>query len=419
MSLKSIILASACAAVARAHGTVSGFVTDGTWNQGFLLDYYYQIKNGGTPPSISAWYAENLDNGFVEPNNYGTSDINCHKNSKSGSLTKSVKAGGTIDFQWTEWPHDIGPVLTYVAQCSGDCKDADKTALRWVKIDEEGWDSSTKTWASRKLIDNNNTWTTTVPSTLASGNYVFRHENGAQNYPQCFNIQITGSGTDKPTGTLGVDLYKANDALRLKSQYFGNYCCHNFDKIGDLNDTSDFNNFESDYKYYNNCCHTDADRFGCSSVRSMLQDGVFGCCAKPYAGMALLLYSCHLNAKHDEFSLLYILAYVLMIRRSLKTRSYSMPIVGHAINMSGEIVYTTGQFAPYNWAQMSKFVGDNTLGILGLMILVGRWDHLAFVTWFLSKPNRGSGDKTGKRWRGEEGYNTTELVFWDQPGSHS
>ncbi|KAI0454210.1 glycosyl hydrolase family 61-domain-containing protein [Xylaria acuta] len=199
MSFKSIILAAACATVARAHGTVSGFVTDGTWNQGFLLDYYYLVKNGGTLPDISA------------------------------CITTSVKAGGSIDFQWTVWPHDIGPVLTYVAPCDGDCADADKTTLKWVKIDEDGYDTGTSTWASRKLIDNNNTWTTTVPSTLAAGNYVFRHEiialygasssNGAQNYPQCFNIAITGSGTDKPTGTLGVDLYKADDPGILFNPY--------------------------------------------------------------------------------------------------------------------------------------------------------------------------------------------------------
>ncbi|KAJ2987451.1 hypothetical protein NUW58_g4497 [Xylaria curta] len=227
MGLKSLILAAACATVAQAHGTVSGFVTDSTWNQGFLLSYYYQVANGGKLPDISAWYAENLDNGFVEPNNFGTSDINCHKNSKPGSQIASVKAGGKIDFQWTVWPHDIGPVLTYVAKCSGDCASADKSALRWVKIDEAGWNAGS--WASARLIANNNTWTTTVPSTLAPGNYVFRHEiialhggssaNGAQSYPQCFNIAITGSGTDNPTGTLGVDLYKANDAGILFNPY--------------------------------------------------------------------------------------------------------------------------------------------------------------------------------------------------------
>lgn len=212
-----------------AHGTVSGFVTDGTWNQGFLLDYYYEKVNSGSFPDIAAWYAEDLDNGFVAPDAYATSDINCHINAEPGALTTTVAAGGTVEFQWTTWPHGIGPVLTYVAACDGDCADADKTTLEWVKIDESGYDTSTSTWAAQTLIDNNSSWTTTVPSTLAAGNYVFRHEiialhgagseNGAQNYPQCFNIAITGSGTDSPSGTLGTALYSADDAGILFNPY--------------------------------------------------------------------------------------------------------------------------------------------------------------------------------------------------------
>ncbi|KAH6647294.1 glycosyl hydrolase family 61-domain-containing protein [Truncatella angustata] len=230
MSFKpSLALVGAFAAKALAHGTVSGFVTDGTYNQGFLLDYYYEKINSGSFPDIAAWYAEDTDNGFVSPSAYGTSDINCHINSEPGALTSSVAAGGTVDFQWTTWPHGIGPVLTYVAACGGDCSAADKTTLEWVKIDESGYDSSTSTWAAQTLIDNNSTWTTTVPSTLAAGNYVFRHEiialhgagsaDGAQNYPQCFNIAITGSGTDSPSGTLGTALYKEDDAGILFNPY--------------------------------------------------------------------------------------------------------------------------------------------------------------------------------------------------------
>ncbi|KAF7541134.1 hypothetical protein G7054_g880 [Neopestalotiopsis clavispora] len=225
----SIALASAFASTALAHGTVSGFVTDGTWNQGFLLDYYYEKINEGSFPDIAAWYAEDTDNGFVSPSSYGTADINCHINAEPGALTKSVSAGGTVDFQWTTWPHGIGPVLTYVAACNGDCSAVDKTALEWVKIDESGYDTSTETWAAQALIDNNSTWTTTVPSTLAAGNYVFRHEiialhgagseDGAQNYPQCFNIAITGSGTDSPSGTLGTALYNEDDPGILFNPY--------------------------------------------------------------------------------------------------------------------------------------------------------------------------------------------------------
>lgn len=225
----SVALVAAFAAKALAHGTVSGFVTDGTYNQGFLLDYYYEKVNSGSFPDIASWYAEDLDNGFVSPSAYGTSDINCHINSEPGVLTSTVAAGGTVDFQWTTWPHGIGPVLTYVALCDGDCSAADKTTLEWVKIDESGYDSSTSTWAAQALIDNNSTWTTTVPSTLAPGNYVFRHEiialhgagseDGAQNYPQCMNIAITGSGTDSPSGTLGTALYGADDAGILFNPY--------------------------------------------------------------------------------------------------------------------------------------------------------------------------------------------------------
>lgn len=80
---------------------------------------------------------------------------------------------------------------------------------------------SSQTWAQAKLVQQNGTWSATVPKSLAPGNYVFRHElialhgantlNGAQNYPQCFNIKITGSGTANPTGTLGTALYKNTD----------------------------------------------------------------------------------------------------------------------------------------------------------------------------------------------------------------
>lgn len=218
-------LLSFAAAVA-AHGTVPSFSVDGVSQGGFLLNYYYMIKNGQTPPETAGWYAENLDNGFVSPSEYGTADIACHKNSKAATSSATVAAGGKVDFNWSAWPEShIGPVFTYVAKCAGDCADADKTALKWVKIDEAGINLDTQTWAATDLIKNNNTWTTTVPSTLAAGNYVFRHEiiamhgagetNGAQNYPQCFNIAITGSGTDNPEGVVATELYTA-DAPGIK-----------------------------------------------------------------------------------------------------------------------------------------------------------------------------------------------------------
>lgn len=230
MSFRSATALLAFATSALAHGTVINFKTDGVNQDAYLLEYYYAKQNGQTVPDIPAWSAENLDNGFVAPDAYGTSDINCHINAEPGAISASVKAGGTVEFNWSDWPEShIGPVFTYVAKCSGSCTDADKTTLKWVKIDESGIDLDTQTWAATDLINNNNTWVTTVPETLAAGNYVFRHEiiamhgagsaNGAQNYPQCFNIAITGSGTDEPEGVLGTALYKADDAGILFNPY--------------------------------------------------------------------------------------------------------------------------------------------------------------------------------------------------------
>lgn len=232
MTLKtSLTLAAPFLTSVLAHGTVPWFRTDGADQGGFLLDYYYAIINGEEVPDVAGWYAENLDNGFVSPANYGTADINCHINAKPGAISASIPAGGVVDFIWTTWPDShIGPVFTYAAKCSGDCSSTDKTALKWVKIDESGIDFDTQTWAATTLIENNSTWSTTVPASLAPGNYVFRHEiiamhgagseNGAQNYPQCFNIEVTGSGSQElPEGTLGTELYTADHPGILFNPY--------------------------------------------------------------------------------------------------------------------------------------------------------------------------------------------------------
>ena len=43
--------------------------------------------------------------------------------------------------------------------------------------------------------------------------------DGAQNYLQCVNLQITGSGTTKPSGVVGEQLYKSSDPGILFNPY--------------------------------------------------------------------------------------------------------------------------------------------------------------------------------------------------------
>jgi hypothetical protein len=231
LATKAALIGALAGAVA-AHGTVTGFTTDGKYNGGFQLEYYYLEDQNQPVPDTAGWYAENLDNGFIDGTGYQSADIICHKAGRPATSTATVAAGGTVDFHWSVWPDShIGPVITYVARCAGDCADADKTALEWVKIDEAGYDAATKTWVTTTMIANNNTHSVTVPASLAAGNYVFRHEiialhgaeaaNGAQNYPQCMNIAITGGGSDEPAGVLGTELYTSTDAGILFSPYSG------------------------------------------------------------------------------------------------------------------------------------------------------------------------------------------------------
>ncbi|OJD13608.1 hypothetical protein AJ78_05952 [Emergomyces pasteurianus Ep9510] len=209
-------------AFVNAHGTVTGILADGNYFGGYLIEEYPYIDN---PPEVAGWSTTATDTGYVDASSYTSPNIICHRDAQPGAATAEVSAGGTIELQWTKWPEGHhGPVLDYLANCNGDCSKVDKTALEFFKIQEAGLVDGSQTpgiWASDDLTANNNTWKLTIPKTIASGNYVLRHEiialhsahekNGAQNYPQCFNLKITGGGTAQPHGTPGTALYKSTD----------------------------------------------------------------------------------------------------------------------------------------------------------------------------------------------------------------
>lgn len=134
-----------------------------------------------------------------------------------------------MTLQWNTWPESHhGPVIDYLAKCSGDCTDADKASLSFFKLAGAGvLDAGSNQWASDKLIADGNQWTVSIPESLAPGNYVLRHEiialhsagqeDGAQSYPQCVNIEVTGSGSTDPCSdgadcVVGTSLYTASDA---------------------------------------------------------------------------------------------------------------------------------------------------------------------------------------------------------------
>ncbi|KAK3370011.1 glycosyl hydrolase family 61-domain-containing protein [Podospora didyma] len=225
--LTSLVASLAGAALVAAHGHVSHIIVNGVYYQNYdPTSFPYQTS----PPTVIGWKAEDLDNGFVEPNSFATGDIICHKGGLPGGGHATVAAGDKINIVWTpEWPDShVGPVIDYLASCNGNCETVTKTALNFFKIGAEGYDSTTG-WASDRLRANGNSWIVQIPSDLKAGNYVLRHEiialhgggnlNGAQAYPQCFNLQVTGSGSNLPSGTPGTSLYTPSSAGILFSPY--------------------------------------------------------------------------------------------------------------------------------------------------------------------------------------------------------
>jgi cellulase len=122
--------------------------------------------------------------------------------------------------------------------------------IGFFKIDEAGYDPETMTFGSDWLIKNNNTRTVTVPSDIKPGTYVVRHEiialhnswqedkikqtSGAQHYPNCFKVEVTGSGMATPPSQKFPGTYHWNDPGILINIYYGpnQYVCYSSDIIG-------------------------------------------------------------------------------------------------------------------------------------------------------------------------------------------
>ncbi len=231
MPSKTLLTLLATAASVSAHGHVKNIVINGLSYQSFDPSSFPYMQN---PPTVVGWTASNTDNGFVAPDAFSSPDIICHKSATNAGGHAVVAAGDSIFIQWDTWPESHhGPVIDYLANCgSAGCETVDKTTLEFFKIDEVGLVDGTNApgvWGSDQLIANNNSWMVQIPANIAPGNYVLRHEiialhsggqaNGAQNYPQCFNLQITGSGTDTPAGVKGTALYTATDKGILANIY--------------------------------------------------------------------------------------------------------------------------------------------------------------------------------------------------------
>ncbi|KAI8686071.1 hypothetical protein NCS55_00281600 [Fusarium keratoplasticum] len=144
-------------------------------------------------------------------------DIVCNVNGgKAAPKFVSAAAGDTLTFEWyhNTRSDDIidgshkGPIITYIAPYT----ETDGTGAIWTKIQEDGLTGSQ--WAVDKLIANKGKIDFDLPSGLKAGKYLIRQEiiahhesdatydqnpaRGAQFYPSCVQVEVTGSGSAVP-----------------------------------------------------------------------------------------------------------------------------------------------------------------------------------------------------------------------------
>ncbi|KAK6499951.1 hypothetical protein TWF481_010307 [Arthrobotrys musiformis] len=209
MKLASLVaLLLSAATTVSAHAYIKEFIIDGQSYPGF--DPFEPPQ----PGIVDQYWDTNFRNkkntdAYVPP---GSGDeIVCRKNAQPVPTVAMARAGAYITFRWTRWQtNHIGPILTYLADCNGNCAMAIGSQLSWFKIDEAGYNG--RLWATEVLQKQGKTYTIQLPKTLKDGQYLLRHEMVAfknsfkdqalpvtQLYPTCANIQIiNGSGQVTP-----------------------------------------------------------------------------------------------------------------------------------------------------------------------------------------------------------------------------
>lgn len=183
------------------------------------------------PSTTPGWYTTNTGGGPVNPIDANQRPIICARGGSNANFSAPVDPGTDVRVRWwmagQSWPTGHhGPILNYLAPCNGPCSKVDPTTLKFVKISQRGWVDATSPqndnegkWATDELIANDGQWSIRIPAGLKAGEYVLRHElvalhvaftstgpysqTGAEFYPQCINLKVTGSGTKTITG--GVD----------------------------------------------------------------------------------------------------------------------------------------------------------------------------------------------------------------------
>ncbi|KAK4185661.1 glycosyl hydrolase family 61-domain-containing protein [Podospora australis] len=194
-------VALAFASTVSAHATMFGVSVNGQ-DQGDGRDKYIRTPASNDPVRD-----------LKSPN------LVCNTNGgKPAPSFVKAPAGASLTSRWFHFnpndPNDIidpshkGPIITYIAPFT----EGNGAGPMWSKIDEQGFENGE--WAIIKMRNNGGKVNFKLPSTLAPGQYLIRQEllalhmadfrgdqvegRGAESYPSCFQVEVTGNGEAIP-----------------------------------------------------------------------------------------------------------------------------------------------------------------------------------------------------------------------------
>ncbi|OSC98645.1 lytic polysaccharide monooxygenase [Trametes coccinea BRFM310] len=211
-----------------AHGYVANVTIDG------------KAYKGNTPNSNSVQSPIRMINDVSPVKGTDNQYLSCGQNAQKAALVADAAPGSKVSFQWVSgtggnWPHNVGPLMTYMASCgSTGCASFDSANAKWFKIQEDGLHSD-GTWAMNTIYQGKPA-EIQLPSNIAPGEYLIRHEilalhtamslGGAEFYPSCTQLKISGSQTGTPNETVSfpgaysdTDPGILIDAYDLKTAY--------------------------------------------------------------------------------------------------------------------------------------------------------------------------------------------------------
>lgn len=214
MMFQDALFLASLASVASAHTIFSQLVAGGTT---------YPVSYGIRTPSYDG-PIQDVTSQYVACNGGPNPTM-------SSSAIINVTAGETVKASWrhtlTSTAADVidsshkGPTIAYLKKVTDATKDSGMGS-GWFKIQEQGYNPSTQSWAVTELIANAGLQSITIPSCIADGQYLLRAElialhgagssGGAQLYMECAQINVKGGkGTATPSTVSFPGAYKATD----------------------------------------------------------------------------------------------------------------------------------------------------------------------------------------------------------------